>query len=68
MQGRWHIKITLKAVCGRVWLAKGLQGQGYISKAYLGETKPKDLEMKLLMINECWKMSHWRTGTGDEII
>lgn len=34
-------------------------GQGHIPKGYLGETKPKDLEMKEAMINECWNC---RTG------
>lgn len=37
--------ISLKAICGRVWLIKELHGKGYIPKGYMGKTISKGLEI-----------------------
>lgn len=45
--------IFLKAICRRVWLTKELHGKGYIPKGYMGKTKSKAPEIKLLKLCKC---------------
>ena len=38
-------RISLKAICRRVWLTKELRGKGYVPKDNMDKTKSKSLEI-----------------------